>query len=387
VIPRRPETVQKINQENEEGGKREKMALTKAIKQLLAVIGSKRRSKTTSPISPSQPAPPCKAPVPIPVSLSVREKEQLSRTKPVVPVSLNAPPKGVEEKQELSESSSSASVIESLPIELRIAILEVVTEVKTLDALLRASPACWRAFRGVKERVLKVLLERELAPSLLLEAKTVMKAKRVPRNEERLISLHRLMMEYKESKAQLASENASASQAEEPEDDEMSAVEMANRELLIQHLVLEFCRDALRPVSASKKSRWQGSISELENHRISRALYRFEIFVQLFAMRDLDKWFGGLRMSGEEIAELYFWDEGMKAWEVEELACIRDWMVRVYGGLLEETKELLWEMDVENERQELRCFMKEGEELECRAVKQVQKRREFSPFPVPYPPR
>jgi hypothetical protein len=46
--------------------------------------------------------------------------------------------------------------------------------------------------------------------------------------------------------------------------------------------------------------------------------------------------------------------------------------------VLEETRELVWEMNVESERQELRCFMKEGKQLEARAEKQVLARREFS---------
>jgi hypothetical protein len=357
------------------------MALTKAMKQLLAVLGSKRQSKTSSPLPPPQPAPESQNPVLLPD----REKETPSPdTKSAVPVPVNAPPKEAEEKKELSEGRKGGSAIETLPTELRIAILEAVTEVRSLDALLRASPGCWRAFHGPRIKILKALLQHELRPSLLLEARTVVQATKVPRDGERLTSLRHFMTGYKESKARLASsENTSGelppSGVEVADGD---VIEMANRELLIQILTVHFCKDALRPVSASKRSapipRAHLEISETEKHRIQRAMYRFEIFVALFADKDFGKPYRGHGVGEQEMSDLYFGGEGMKAWEAEELACVRDWIVRVYRRVLEETRELVWEMNVESERQELRCFMKEGKQLEARAEKQVLARREFS---------
>jgi hypothetical protein len=49
-------------------------------------------------------------------------------------------------------------------------------------------------------------------------------------------------------------------------------------------------------------------------------------------------------------------------------------MFRVYGGVLRETRGSIWEMDLETERDELRCFMLEGRELEERAERQVMNR-------------
>jgi hypothetical protein len=354
------------------------MALTKAMKQLLAVLGSKRQSKTSSPLPPPQPAPESQNPVPLPV----REKETPSPdTKSAVAVPPNAPPKEVEE---LSEGEKGGSAIESLPTELRIAILEAVTEVRSLDALLRASPGCWRAFHGPRIKILKALLQHALRPSLLLEARTVVQATEVPRAGERLTSLRHFMTGYKESKARLAS-SGNASVELPPSGVEIAdgdVIEVANRELLIQILTVNFCKDALRPVSASKRSapipRAHLEISETEKHRIQRAMYRFEIFVALFAEKDFGKPYRGHGVGEQEMADLYFGGEGMKAWEAEELACVRDWIVRIYRRVLEETRELVWEMNVESERQELRCFMKEGKQLEARAEKQVLARRGFS---------
>jgi hypothetical protein len=363
------------------------MALTKAMKQLLAVLGSKRQSKTSSLLPPPKPALESQNSVPLPV----REKEPPSPdTKPAVPVPVNAPPKEVEEKKEFSEGRKGSSAIESLPTELQIAILEAVTEVRSLDALLRASPGCWRAFHGgPRIKILKALLQHALRPSLLLEARAVVQAKKVSRDGESLVSLRHFMTGYKESKAGLASsENVSGDvPSSGVEIADQDVIEMANRELLVQILTVHFCKDALRPVSASKRAapipRAHLETSETERHRIQRAMYRFEIFVALFANKDFGKPCRGQGVEVDEMADLYFGGEGMKAWEVEELACVRDWIVRVYRRVLQETRDLVWEMNVDSERQELRCFMKEGKQLEARAEKQVWARRESSYLPTP----
>jgi hypothetical protein len=60
--------------------------------------------------------------------------------------------------------------------------------------------------------------------------------------------------------------------------------------------------------------------------------------------------FGGMEMS-----HLYL--SGLRAWEVEELACVKDWMYRVYASVVKEGKGLVHEADMEVERDELRCFM------------------------------
>ena len=350
------------------------MALTKAMKQLLAVLGSKRQSKTSSLLPPLQPTLESQNLVPHPV----REKETPSPdTKPAVPVPVNAPPRQVKEEKEFSEGDKGGSAIESLPTELQIAILEAVTEVRSLDALLRASPGCWRAFQGPRIKILKALLQYELRPSLLLEARAVAEAKKVPRDGERDVSVRHFMTGYKELKASLRLASSGSASGEAPlsgvEIADEDVVEMANRELLIQSLMVDFCKDALRPVSAIKRSapipRAHLEISEMEKHRIQRAMYRFEIFVALFADKDFGKPYRGQGVGEQEMADLYFGGEGMKAWEAEELACVRDWIVRVYRRVLEETRELI---------STLRCFMKEGKQLEARAEKQVLARREFS---------
>jgi hypothetical protein len=70
----------------------------------------------------------------------------------------------------------------------------------------------------------------------------------------------------------------------------------------------------------------------------------------------------------------------MRAWEVEELACVRDWMYRVYASVRKEGKGLVHEADMEVERDELRCFMMDTGDIEERARGQVQVRGMYPVF-------
>ncbi|KAE9378344.1 hypothetical protein N431DRAFT_461872 [Stipitochalara longipes BDJ] len=285
------------------------------------------------------------------------------------------------------ETITKPSGIEALPLELRLHILSAIPNLQSLKYLLRASPAYYRAFQGSKRKILKSVIERELKPSLLVEAKAVCKAKRVGRDEKWMASVGDVLREWRDERKVVAEKKTMGNGMEgggtEVEVDEDDVIEIVNLYLLVQRLTGEFCADALRPVSdgltkrEGKGREWDREISELERCRIQRAMFRFETFVALFGEKKFRPSYRPERFREQEMADLYFGSEGMKAWEVEELACVRDWMYRVYGSVLEETRELVWEMDVESERDELRCFMEEGWKMEERAKRQVMKRDEY----------
>ncbi|PMD44598.1 hypothetical protein L207DRAFT_284315 [Hyaloscypha variabilis F] len=247
-------------------------------------------------------------------------------------------------RSQRSSSPPPLSPISHLPHELLILILSHISSLSTLTALTHSIPAFHRAFHSsppqTRNLILRSIIEQEVSPSLLVEIECVFRARGVRRGTWWFGEVR----------------------------------ELCGR---VEWLTKEFCRDALRPVGGGGgvERGEMGKISEMEKHRIQRALYRFETFVALFGEKEFRPSYRR-EFRHQEMAGLYFGTGGIKAWEVEELACVRDWMFRVYGGVLRETRGSIWEMDLETERDELRCFMLEGRELEERAERQVMNRGE-----------
>jgi hypothetical protein len=164
--------------------------------------------------------------------------------------------------------------------------------------------------------------------------------------------------------------------------------EMAKRHLLIQTLTGYICTDTLlhAPVTEApginESRNLDFEISETERHRIYRSLYRYQLFVTLFGDKSFQPSYRPKYFWEQEMATLVLSAFAQTPWEAEELACVRDWVHRVYGQMLQETKQMVWERDMEAERDELGCFVEEGKELEERAKRQVMERREFPAPPL-----
>jgi hypothetical protein len=141
------------------------------MKKLLAVLGSKRRAQSSSLLPLPQTA--SESPLfPAPVRENPSPDHHTTSAPP--------PPPPPNQEKTRARNLTSGDVgglyrvnIEQLPPELTLAILEAVTEVRSLDALVKASPACWRAVQGKREGMLKVLLRKELAGGIGVDALSV----------------------------------------------------------------------------------------------------------------------------------------------------------------------------------------------------------------------
>lgn len=341
--------------------------LRRAKEKLFALLKLKKRSvpRVSLPISEPEPEPAAA------ISPPISEPEPTITT-PILSAS--------------KVSTQIATGIEALPLELKLYILCAIPNVQTLKCLLKASPGCYQALRSSKCKVLKAVILNGLSPSLLVEAKAVCKAKRVPRDENWLACVGGMVQEWKDEKQKIEGRAANGEDWKSVEVEENDVVDIANRVLLVEELTTEYCRDALRPVAGRKarkdkeKGEWDGDISEMERHRLQRAMYRLETFAALFREKNWNATYRPREFCSQEIANLYFGNSGLKPWEVEELACVRDWMYRIYGSMLKDTKDLIYEMDLEVERDELRydVGMEDGEELEKRAKGYVAERGQYS---------
>jgi hypothetical protein len=285
--------------------------------------------------------------------------------------------------------SANIASLETLPLVIKLAILAQIPDVETLDKLILAS----RVYSGlcsedVGKEVVFTILHRELSPSLIVEAQAILEARRIWRNETWLMSVEGFVHTCKNEKRLASVENEDREREERGFRLEEGVLEIVKRHSLIVAMVKEFFAEtlAVHPVT---KELVDGPVvlSKTEEIRVQRAFYRFEIFRVLFAEKDIRKSgeYQGRYFGERELSDLYFSGTGMRAWEVEELACVRDWMFRVYGNVLEEVRELVHEMDMEVERDELRCFMRNEEEIEERARKQVQERSKHNPFLLSLP--
>jgi hypothetical protein len=293
-------------------------------------------------------------------------------------------PKLEAQMQEDSTSAPAPLGLETLPLEMKLSILAQIPDVETLDNLMLASRV-YSALcsEGAGKEVVFAILHRELSPSLVVEAQAILEARRIWRNEIWLMSVEGFVHICKNEKRLASVENEDRERERGgfwPEED---VLEIVKRHSLIVAMVKEFCAEtlAVHPVT---KEVVDGPVvlSKTEGIRVQRAFYRFEIFRTLFAEKDIRKAeeYQGRYFGERELSDLFFSGTGMRAWEVEELACVRDWMFRAYGNVLEEVRELVHEIDMEVERDELRCFMRDEGEIEERARRQVQERRKHNPF-------
>lgn len=81
------------------------------------------------------------------------------------------------------------------------------------------------------------------------------------------------------------------------------------------------------------------ALTRTENTRLTRALYRFEVFCNLFCGSQYGSFMG------MDINELFFSDLGFEPWEAEEMCCIYAFVKEKYEKVVEDTK---WDLDEKN---------------------------------------
>lgn len=293
-------------------------------------------------------------------------------------------PEAVMAKSEADSRAADMASLETLPQKLKLSVLSQIPDISTLNNLILASPTCYQAIISTNAgtKILSTILHREICPEILVEARFLLKARRIKRNENWLSVVQELIREYKNEKKTLVKAENGQGEGSEVLIEEENVLEVVKPHCLILEMAKEFCIEALgkHPVTEEFVDS-PVILSDAEERRVQRALYRFEIFRVLFAEKD--NWnsssYRPREFDGMETSHLYL--SSMRVWEVEELACIRDWMFRVYGRMLEEVRGLVYEVDLEVERDELRCFLKDEGEIEERARMQVQVRGMCSRLP------
>ena len=235
--------------------------------------------------------------------------------------------------------------LEDVPVEIQQIILHQMPDFSTLQALISASPACLRAYLSQRHSIMSDILHRSIHPDVLFDAMAIVDALKLPRNYDAYVpGLKAFVKQYRTTRA---------SPDVDPEPLEPNTTEQLwEFHLLVLDVTKDFCDYALstHPVTGQSLDHYK-SLSPNEVRRIHRAFYRYELFIRLFDEpnfylddqynRDRDRRPGlsRLALQRDSIRSLDNQDRSwlffplFKAWEVEEIACVRDYIKHRYDKL------------------------------------------------------
>lgn len=237
--------------------------------------------------------------------------------------------------------------VESLPVEIQQIILHQMPDFGTLQALISASPLYLKAYRSQACSILSDVLRRSIHPDVLFDALAIEDVLKLPRNYDAYVpGLKAFIEQYKTTRAL--------------QDGGLKPVGPSNTEKLwdfhlsVIDVTKDFCEYALstHPVTGESLHQYT-ALSPSEICRIHRAFYRYELFTRLFHTpdiyleeqevrhrdRDSDSDRISLALQRDSIRSLDSQDMSwlflalFKTWEVEELACVRDYIMHRYDEL------------------------------------------------------
>ena len=210
--------------------------------------------------------------------------------------------------------------LEGLPVELQGEVLQWVTDPASLEAIVHASPADHKTYMARRQYVFAKVLSRDTGQDVLLEAQAVVKALTV--NQKDGSEIREFLQEYnvaRQAKVSLLLERFPLPHL----------VILSQLHHAVKFAMKDFCQAALseNPPS-SERLEDITPLSTNEARRISRAFYRFEIFCMIFCEP-------GLSVKPElDCADMcHLFLNQFPPWEVEEIACVRDYIVGRYTKL------------------------------------------------------
>ncbi len=246
--------------------------------------------------------------------------------------------------------------LEDVAVEIQQAILHQMPDLQTLQALISASPSYFRAYQNQRRAILSHVLLRDIHPDVLFDVLAIVDSLKLPRNYDDYVPQLKVFIEhYKTAGDSLHV----ALKSLEPSTKET----VWDYQLSVMDITKDFCDYALstHPVTGNGLNHYT-SLSPNEVRRIHRAFYRYELFTVLFRepasyreeqtkrRRDRHPDRVRLALQRDSIRSLDSQDRSFlflalfKTWEVEEIACVRDYIVHRYNELYKECESELKEM-------------------------------------------
>lgn len=228
--------------------------------------------------------------------------------KPRVPATPNA---------QVGLDPQSAS-LEGLAVELRFEILERIPDLPSLDAIVHASPSFHRAYVARRQSILAEVVSRDVGPDVLFEAHAVAIA--LTTDDKDGSEIREFLKDYRSMRRETASVSIRGFSL-----DQLTL--LAQIQYAVQFATKHFCQATLarHPLSNERKEDIT-PLSTTETRRISRALYRFELFCRLFSQPSFK-----VKRSLDCMDMCHLFLRQFPRWEIEEIACIRDYLMGRYG--------------------------------------------------------
>ncbi|KAK4032031.1 hypothetical protein C8A01DRAFT_20840 [Parachaetomium inaequale] len=215
------------------------------------------------------------------------------------------------------------SRLEILPAELRSQVLSSLTSPDDLWATIHASPVLYQQYRADRKNILRHVMRNTLGDRVLVDAYAVLKTSPLERPPDLVVDLavRQFIETYQNQSSQSLSMSSKYTMA-----DLLSMAAFYSS--TIGPLMEKIPEKLLHDLNSSLQL---GHLTAVERTRIIRALYRFQLWCNLYGDRDGavpgDEPDDGLDM-------LVDFFEVFEPWEVEELSCIHLFFVHMYGWVI-----------------------------------------------------
>ena len=182
----------------------------------------------------------------------------------------------------------SLSPFEALPLELKLVILSSTPDLPTLHNLILSSPIYHTAYLSSRREILARVVLTSLPPEIFFEALAVHAASKLPRDATRYTHISAFIDSYKTTRMDpSAYERINEEKICNLSHDEV--LEMARMHSIVRSVTQKYC-DHIFPLCDEELP-----LSVVEEARIHRGLYRFQLFVNLFSDVGDDKSIVGIR--------------------------------------------------------------------------------------------
>lgn len=251
-----------------------------------------------------------------------------------------------------SDDTAKAS-LDSLSVELKVAILQFLPDTQTLRALVRSSSLYHGAYAAQRQRIFSAVLLRDLGPEIFLEALSLHEASMIPWGDPTALSFRSDRKERVETLiAHYKTQRETPSRFSYRTLDLDTLGSLAAFHKIVADTTADFCCSRLsRHPYSSDKIHSYDEPSDSERLRIYRSMYRFQLFNTLFDMPLGRGWpsdgsdpspFDSRDMS-DIFLSLY------NPWEVEEISCIYDYLVECYASLFDLCRDFIVEFRPDKE--------------------------------------
>jgi len=226
--------------------------------------------------------------------------------------------------------------LQGLPFELKVAVLKSLPGILALKSLVLASKEYFIVYHQAQNLILSSILQAELRPAVLCEAISVRKARDFPPKDKE--SVVRFLNDYKIGRSSQPGIEAL---------DLASLVSMSKMQYLVETAAERYSASIITTnPRTGQPDDFPGPLSKNEKRRLYRAFYRLELFCLVFTRFNRhNKQIQGLPLN--EADQLSYYANRMariflglfSPWQVEEMTCIRNWMIEYYARALTRRKE------------------------------------------------